>query len=372
MLRGAGAEIVAEPLTQAQRDLRYAIWEFERYRRAFAVEVATNYMQVLESNNQVRTARANYERLIEARERATRMAQAGRLPGIQVDQALQDELRARRSWVGARQNSRQRLDRFRILLGLPPDAAVRMDDTELERLQEVISATPAGDDSTYSDQDPPHALLAGALEQRRDLKVSRARLEDSERAIMVAADALRAEATLLGSGSAGDGRTLAQAQTEDAKLKPHRGRYSALLSLDLPIERRAETVALRRAILAREQQLRSLAGLEDEIKYQVRNAWGQMREALETIRIQEQAVKVAKRRVASTGLFLKAGRIQMRDLLEAQDALVAADNALVAAQVEYLIAALRLKRDTGELDLDYDGVLLVPYIQQDIRKDYST
>jgi len=74
-------------------------------------------------------------------------------------------------------------------------------------------------------------------------------------------------------------------------------------------------------------------------------------------------VKVAKRRVASTGLFLKAGRIQMRDLLEAQDALVAADNALVAAQVEYLIAALRLKRDTGELDLDYSGVLLVPYIQ---------
>jgi len=53
----------------------------------------------------------------------------------------------------------------------------------------------------------------------------------------------------------------------------------------------------------------------------------------------------------------------MRDLLEAQDALVAADNALVAAQVEYLIAALRLKRDTGELDLDYSGVLLVPYIQ---------
>ncbi|MFO7830715.1 MAG: TolC family protein [Desulfuromonadaceae bacterium] len=363
LLRGSGAAIVAEPLTQAQRDLRYAMWQFERYRRTFAVEVATNYMQVLESNNQVRTARDNYERLMEARQRATRMAQAGRLPGIQVDQALQDELRARRSWVGARQNSRQRLDRFRILLGLPPDAAVRMDDTELERLQEGISAAPSGDDSTYSDQNPPRALLASALKQRRDLKVNRARLEDNERAIMVAVDALRAEATLLGSGRAGEGRTLAQAEAEDGKFEPHRGRYSALLSLDLPFERRAETVALRRAILAREQQLRNLAGLEDEVKYQVRNAWGQMREALETIRIQEQAVKVAKRRVASTGLFLKAGRIQMRDLLEAQDALVAADNALVAAQVEYLIAALRLKRDTGELDLDYSGVLLVPYIQ---------
>ncbi|MCA1796556.1 MAG: TolC family protein [Geobacteraceae bacterium] len=355
--------IVADTSIQAQRDLRYAMWDFERYRRTFAVDIATEYMQVLESNNQVRTARDNYKRLIEARERATRMAQAGRLPGIQVDQALQDELRARRSWVRARQNSRQRLDRFRILLGLPPDAEVSLDDTELERLQNVISATPMGDDSTYSDQAPPRELLTTALGQRRDLKVSRDRLDDSERAIMVAADGLRAEATLLGRGSAGEGRTLSSATADDAELKPHRGNYSALLSLDLPFERRAETVALRRAILAREQQLRSLAGLEDEIKYQVRNAWGQMREALETIRIQEQAVKVAKRRVASTGLFLKAGRIQMRDLLEAQDALVAADNALVQAQVEYLIAALRLKRDAGELRLDYDGVLLVPYIQ---------
>jgi outer membrane protein TolC len=340
------------------------MWEFERYRRTFAVDVATGYMQVLETNNQVRTARDNYERLIEARRRATRMAEAGRLPGIQVDQALQDELRARRSWVGARQNSRQRLDQFRILLGLPPDADVRLDDAELKRLQEVVSATPGGDAAEYSDQDPPRELLEKALRQRRDLKISRARLEDRERAIMVAADALKAEATLLGSGSTGEGRSLSQAEADDGVFAPARGRYAALLSLDLPLERHAETVVLRRAILAREQQLRNYAALEDEVKYQVRNAWGQMREALETIRIQEQAVKVARRRVASTGLFLKAGRIQMRDLLEAQDALVAADNALVGAQVEYLIAELRLKRDLGELEVDYSGALLVPYIQE--------
>ncbi|MFW6387537.1 MAG: TolC family protein [Thermodesulfobacteriota bacterium] len=363
LLRGSGAEIVADPLTQAQRDLRYAMWDFERYRRTFAVDVATGYMQVLETNNQVRTARDNYERLIEARQRATRMAEAGRLPGIQVDQALQDELRARRSWVGARQNSRQRLDQFRILLGLPPDADVRLDDAELKRLQAVVSVTPGEDAAEYSDQDPPRELLDKALQQRRDLKISRARLEDRERAIMVAADALKAEATLLGSGSTGEGRSLSQAEADDGVFAPARGRYTALLSLDLPLERHFETVALRRAILAREQQLRNYAALEDEVKYQVRNAWGQMREALETIRIQEQAVKVARRRVASTGLFLKAGRIQMRDLLEAQDALVAADNALVGAQVEYLIAELRLKRDLGELELDYSGALLVPYIQ---------
>ena len=370
LLRGAGVAVVAEPLTQAQRDLRYALWEFERYRRTFAVDVASSYMQVLESNSQVRTAWDNYQRLIDARQRARRMAEAGRLPGIQVDQALQDELRARRSWVAAQQSSRELLDRFRIQLGLPPDAGVVLDDHELARLQHEIDIHEGRESNAYTDQLPPRELLQTAMEQRRDLRVNRGELEDAERKIKVAEDALRAEATLLGSGSAGESRALGQAEMDNARLEPDRGRYSALLSLDLPFERRAETVALRKAIISFSRQERELSTLEDEVKYQIRSAWRQMREALEAVRIQRQAVKVAQRRVASTGLFLKAGRIQMRDLLEAQDALVIADNALVAAQVEYVIAAMRLKRDVGTLTVSHAGALFLPHLHEP-RKDDS-
>jgi len=41
LLAGSGRHIVTEPLTQAQRDVLYAIWRFERFKRTFAVIIAS-------------------------------------------------------------------------------------------------------------------------------------------------------------------------------------------------------------------------------------------------------------------------------------------------------------------------------------------
>ena len=43
LLRGFGRDIVREPLTQAERNLLYAIYAFEGYRQSFAIKVATDY-----------------------------------------------------------------------------------------------------------------------------------------------------------------------------------------------------------------------------------------------------------------------------------------------------------------------------------------
>jgi len=126
LLRGSDSEIVTEPLQQAERDVVYAIWEFERFRRRFAVQIASEYLLVLEQMNRVDTARDNYHRLRMSRRRARRLADAGRLPEIQVDQALQDELRARSNWVKAQQRSADAVDRFKLTLGLPTDARIRL------------------------------------------------------------------------------------------------------------------------------------------------------------------------------------------------------------------------------------------------------
>jgi len=198
-------------------------------------------------------------------------------------------------------------------------------------------------------------LMAVALQQRRDLRVEEGRKADEKRAIRVAEDALRAELTLLASGHDGGSRSLSAAASDDASLDPDEGQYSALLNLDLPFERTAERNALRRAWLNYEAQQRSLEALEDNIKLQVRTAWRQLKEAQETIDIQSMALHVAQRRVESTNLFLRAGRIQIRDLLEAEDDLVSARNALVQAQVQYRITALELLRDLGTLTIDDQG-----------------
>lgn len=358
LLRGAGQQIVTEELQQAERNVLYAMWEFERYRRTFAVQVASEYLLVLERINRVTTASDNYQRLLESRQRAERLADAGRLPQIQVGQALQDELRARSSWVSAQQNSADSLDSFKLLLGLPTDAVI-----ELER--EILGQNIEPDLLTDKQQlvAVPPQLLPTALSSRRDLRIAQGRVQDSERALVIAEDNLRADVTLLGSGSAGSTRTLSSAASDDGHLDLDHGQYSALLSIDLPLERTAERNALRNSWLDWSQSQRDLAELEDIVKFQVLSAWRGWREALELIKIQTQALEVAQRRVASTNLFLQAGRIQMRDLLEAQDALVLARNALVAAQVQYRIRAMELQRDLGILNIDPAGEWLEDVIQ---------
>mgnify|MGYP000054804462 CR=1 FL=1 len=67
--------------------------------------------------------------------RARRLADAGRLPEFQFDQAVQNELRARTRWIDARQRHASALDTFKLQLGLPPDAVFDLQPGELARLR---------------------------------------------------------------------------------------------------------------------------------------------------------------------------------------------------------------------------------------------
>ena len=104
LLRGSGAHIVTEPLTQAERDVLYAIWEFERFKRTFAVNIAGEYLEVLQGLDEVANEEANYRRVIMSVRRSRRLTDSGDMDVIQMDQAVQDELRARNRWILAIQS----------------------------------------------------------------------------------------------------------------------------------------------------------------------------------------------------------------------------------------------------------------------------
>jgi outer membrane protein TolC len=195
-----------------------------------------------------------------------------------------------------------------------------------------------------------------AFAKRLDLRVTVGKVYDAQRTVAVAADQLRADVTLLGSGAAGAQRTLASVRQDDAILRPDEGTYSVLLTLDLPFERTAERATYRSSLIGFEQAVRRVQELEDRIKLDVRNGLSRLLEGRETIRIQAQAVNVARRRVDSTSEFLEAGRAEIRDVLEAQDALVTAQNALTSALVNYRVNELSLQRDLGALIVDHRGL----------------
>lgn len=378
LMRGAGRFVVAEPMRQAERNVVYALYDFERFKRIFAVRVATEYLSVLEQRDRVRNAEENYRGVVASARRARRLADMGRLPEIQVDQAVQDELRARDRWVAAVQALERRQDAFRQLLGLPTDARVEPDSGELEALVRLIDELAAAHDIDapregvaadapveldYPDRTDggplemaPEDALQIAFENRLDLRIAIGRIDDAQRGVAIAADALRADLTLLGNMTVGERRSLGSAGQSDAQLRLDEGRYGGILNLNLPLDRTRERNNYRINWIQLERAVRNAQRLEDQIKFDVRNTLRVLLEAREAVRIQIRAVEVARRRVRGTELFLEQGRAQIRDVLEARESLVSAENALTAAIVRYRVAELEFQRDLGVLQVDAGGL----------------
>ena len=388
LLRGSGRHIVTEPLTQAERDVVYVIWNFERFKKEFAVDVASKYLSVLQQLDSVKNNEADYRSRIASVRRSRRLADAGRIKEIEVDQAVQNELRARQRWIASMQSYKGQLDSFKSFLGLSPDSIIELDPNELvfltgptkqiinkiaeeDKLRGEIKTPPADapielDIPDYENAGPleidePVAVQL-AFDNRLDLRVREGEVYDAQRAVVVEADALGAELTLLGSAELGARRSLSNVGLDNAQLRADKGVYSALLTLDLPFERTQESIDYRNSFINLERAVRNLQEQEDQIKTQVRGVLRDLLEARENMYIQAKAVYVAQKRVKSVNMFLDAGRAQTRDLLEAQDALLSAQNALTASVVDYRIAELAIQRDMGLLEVNEKG----------LWKEYST
>jgi outer membrane protein TolC len=115
--------------------------------------------------------------------------------------------------------------------------------------------------------------------------------------------------------------------------------------VDRVVERNEYRGAQIEALAAR----RAVEGLHDAVVAAVRQALRTLERARQSRRIQEEGVRVAERRVEAATLNLELGRGEIRDRLEAEDALIEARNALTEALVDHAVARLELERDTGTL-----------------------
>ncbi len=378
LLRGAGRHIVTEPLTQAERNVVYRMWEFERYKRSFAVGVARDYYDVLRQMDSVKNNENNYRSAIQSARWSRRQADAGRIPEIEVDQAVQRELSSRNNWISAQENLKDRLDLFKTSIGLPADAQIELDPNDLVQLrgqaetvlEEMRTASQREASDTVPPADAPVELVpasyedAGpleigetlavklALENRLDLRAANGEVYDAQRQVVVAADDLKATLTV-----GANARLVANDNDGSLGFESHQ--YSGLLTLDLPIDRRSRTRErnnYRTSLINLEAATRSVQDLEDQIKLAIRSELRTLLESRESLTIQAQSVVVAEKRVRSARLFLEAGRAQIRDLLEAQDALLSAQNSLTAAVVNYRTAELQFQRDLDVLEVNEQGL----------------
>ena len=357
LLRGSGRLIAMEALTQAERNLIYAIYGFESFRQNYAVQVASGYYNLIEASQRVVALRENRQRLSDNYRRAQLLSEAGRLPQVELDQTRQDLLRTDDQLVGAVQARQAQIDGFKMTLGLPVDAAIEIDMRELDRLQAAMGLSPSLTNLVSLTAPPPPfaepEALALALTNRHDLILARYRLEDAERALKIAADALRPDLGLGGSVRVGQNR-------KDGGKASDKTDYSLTLDGGLPWERASERKAYRAAALAVDSARRALEAAEDNARQAVRTGLRDIASAWSSFVIQAEALRVAERRVRSSDLFQQAGRASTRDVLEAESALLGARNALVSAVVKYRLSGLSLRRDLSALELSEEGLWREP------------
>jgi outer membrane protein TolC len=350
LLRGAGREIVREPLTQAERDLAAAIRTFARYRQTYAVAVATSYLGVLEATQRMKNALENERRLDKNNRWAEMMFEAGRMQRIQVDQARSDLLSAGESVIATRKSYEAKLDAFKLTAGLPPEAKIVLDAGELVTLEQQMTelATGAAGPGAHAPDEAEACRIA--LAERLDLANARSLFEDATRAVRIAEDALRADVSLTGKLS------LDRTRETDGDGFAGSEAWSAGVQTDLPWNRRKERNTFKKKLLALEQAKRTLEAEEDAVKQAVRSGLRNVFAARASFINQGRAMRVSLLRVESNNLYLQSGRSSMRDVLEAESSLLTARNALCSAMILWRVSELELRRDMGVLRISEAGL----------------
>jgi outer membrane protein TolC len=334
LLRGAGAKIAAENLTQAERSVIYEIRGFSYFQDTFAFDIVTTYLRLVQQQDTVINQHSNFLSRVALRERSVALA-VDRLAPFQADLAAQEELTARNSYILAVERYRNTLDQFKITLGLPVGYEIRLDETVLTELEAVgLLPVPLTDEQSFR----------LALERRPDLLNEIDIFEDSKRKIVVAADRLKPDLLLFG-----DASLVSEGRTDYARFDLNDYRLNGGVQLDLPLNRKVERNNYRSSIISFERQLRTLSLFLDDLKNDLRADLRTLDQSRQSYDIQVRAKALADRRVESSELSLQAGRIQVRDVVDAQTARVQAYNAATAALVDYHLTRMRLLLDLGIL-----------------------
>jgi outer membrane protein TolC len=127
-------DIVLENLTQAERNVVYAMRDFARFRKLLFRDLAAQYYQLLLAYRGIEIVSQDYFSNLRGFNQGEAEYRAGRLPRFQVDQFEQSTLESRRQLISGCNVLEQNLDRLKIRIGLPPELPVNLDLTELDQL----------------------------------------------------------------------------------------------------------------------------------------------------------------------------------------------------------------------------------------------
>jgi len=337
LLRGAGYLVSHEALTQAERDVVYAVRDFELFRQDFAIGVARDFYDLVSRRKRIVNLEQNWRDAVFDRNQSEALRQVDRNQDEDVFLARRREIDAENALLEARTDYRLALDDFKISLGLPTAAEVAVVDEE-----------PPYDPVALDEESAVQVALANRL----DLMNARERLQDVERGLLIARDGLRPDLDL----SLGYGLSDTAGKVTSATPETDQWETRAALVLELPLDRQSERNAYRSALIALDRERRDLQLTFDGVERDVRSQLRSLKQTEQQIELQKQQIAQEQRAVAVTEIRYESGDADSRDLLDARQSLVDAQNELIDLQARHVIGRLTLLRTLGVLFLGDDGM----------------
>jgi len=341
LLRGFGSDIETEALLQAERDLLYRLRDFTRFRKNFAVRVASDYYSVLLNRE---TSRNYYAGLLATNlslEREQAFQAEGLTTLLQVGRLEQSSLQADLRWTSSITRYKRSLDNFKILIGLNADDNIMLGD------EEMVLITETGMDSPDISLEQATEM---AIQTRLDLYTWLDRVQDSARRIELAANSLSPalDLSLVASVPNSTTQNLGELDFENTV-------YTAGLDLDLPLDTKLERNNYRRSLIDYDAATRDYLLALDDIKLDVLDTWRRMNEARKSYDINVTSVEINERRVEEAELRAELGLGDIQDTVDSQNDLTAARTERVSSLIEHNISKLEFWRDVGLLYVDDNG-----------------
>lgn len=337
LLRGAGL-IAREDLIQAERDLVYAAREFEEFRRQFLVDVAQQYFNLVLLQNAITNQEIRLESVRRLQVQEEALAEAGRKPAFDANNVRQNVLRSQNQLTNSREQFVVALDRFKILLGLPVEAQIRLQQVDIELLQPSVT---------------PGVAAQRALLYRLDFQNTLDRLEDSERAVANARNNILPD---LDVSAALILNTQGEERAGGIVFDDDETEWNVSATFSLPLDRQIERLNLRAATINLQRSRRNVDQFRDNVILDARQAVREIDRAIVSLDLQNESIRINELRLEE--LEIKADEIDPQTRLDAENELLDSRNARDQAVRDVRLAILNYLLSTGQLRVADDGTFL--------------
>jgi outer membrane protein len=336
LLRNFGREVNEAGIRIARGERRIAEHAFTRRSQLVLADTVAAYWRLVRAHKSLAVARESLRLAEELAQRSQARVAAGDTATIEVTQA--------RASVAAREEA---VILGEAEVGNASDALARLVVADPVHVFDGV-ITPTDDPETAQPASQFGTAIVDAMRLRPELHAAREAVESAEVTLAVAANQRRPDLSAVGAiGLGGLDPRWSDAHAQLATDAPDRYRWSAGLVLSVPLGNRAAAGAHRQASLALQEARLALRSLELEVTEQVRVAVRDLEASRRRIESTRRSAELARAQLSAGERRLEAGLSTAFEILRLQTDLAAAEDAVIAAAVDFRMSTVALHLATG-------------------------